>query len=198
MQHVLAHAVSAVLVVLARACGCRHMLVEWLVTLRGKRGRSRDLHWWVTTAVRDLLFRLLKYKAELLGIRVLMVPPGGASRVCQRCLAEGKHVVSPDNKTEKGSGSRFVCSFCGYQADRDYAASLSVGRVGLRLAGPVSYSGLAVAEPFPSQGNAACLIEAVLMNFLTTLGYVAGVKLSNMKLLVERYALRSATGSSIV
>jgi hypothetical protein len=37
VQHALAHAVSTLLVLLARAFGCRHIFIEWLVTLRGKR-----------------------------------------------------------------------------------------------------------------------------------------------------------------
>lgn len=51
IQHALAHVVSALLVLLAKIFSCRYIFVEWLATLRGKKGRSKDLNWWVSTAV---------------------------------------------------------------------------------------------------------------------------------------------------
>ncbi|SHJ44805.1 RNA-guided endonuclease InsQ/TnpB family protein [Desulfofundulus thermosubterraneus] len=180
VQHALAHAVSTLLVLLARAFGCRHIFVEWLVTLRGKKGRNRDLNWWVSTVVRGLLFRLLRYKAKLAGIRVFMVPPGGTSRVCPRCLGAGKHVISPGNKTEKDSGSWFVCPSCGWQADRDYAGSLNIARVGFSLARPLSYKVGGAAMPFPSR-----VASAEAMTFTTTLSYVRSVFFANIGCLVK-------------
>lgn len=175
IQHQLAHQVSSLLVLLARAFGCRYIFVEWLITLRGRKGRPKDLNWWVTTTVRGLLFRLLRYKARLLGIRVLTVPPGGTSCICPRCLEKGKHIKSPREPQEKDSGSWFVCPSCGYSADRDYVGSLNVGRVGFRLKRPLSYMVSGAAQPFPSQG--ASRREAMI---LTTLGYIKSVFLANL------------------
>lgn len=191
VQHALAHAVSAVLVLLAGIFGCRHIFVEWLVGLRGRKGRSKDLNWWITTTVRGLLFRLVKYKAKLAGIRVFMVPPGGTSRVCPRCLNVGKHVVSPRDKSEKESGSWFLCPSCGWQADRDYAGSLNVGRAGFKLAGPLFYTVGGAAEPFPSlkKGVMNPLGGAMIATTLGFWGYRRSVLLANvgkLALLVNR------------
>ncbi|WP_259498843.1 IS607 family transposase [Desulfofundulus thermocisternus] len=192
VQHTLAHAVSTLLVLLARAFGCRHIFIEWLVTLHGKKGRNRDLNWWVSTVVRGLLFRLLRYKAKLAGIRVFMVPPGGTSRVCPRCLGAGKHVISPGNKAEKDSGSWFVCPSCGWQADRDYAGSLNIARVGFNLARPLSYKVGGAAMPFPSRvASAEVLREA--MTFTTTLGYTCSVFPGNIGCLVKLLDLQCRT-----
>lgn len=192
IQHALAHAVSTLLVLLAKIFGCRHIFVEWLATLRGRKGWSRDLNWWISTAVRGLLFRLLRYKARLFGIRVFMAPPGGTSRMCPRCLGSGKHVVSPKDKTEKDSGSWFVCSSCGWQADRDYAGSLNVGRIGLRLARPLSYKVGGAATPFPSRA-ASVEVFREAMTFTTTLGYVCSVFLANVGYLVKLLDMQSCT-----
>ncbi len=192
IQHTLAHAVSTLLILLAKIFGCRHIFVEWLVTLRGRKGRNRDRNWWVSTAVRGLLFRLLKYKAKLFGLRVAMVPPGGTSKVCSRCLGEGKHVVSPADKSERNSGSWFLCPSCGWQADRDYAGSLNVGRVGFKLTRLLSYKVGGAAQPFPSRvASAEVLREA--MTFTTTLGYVCSVFLANVGYLVRLLDLQSCT-----
>lgn len=180
IQHQLAHQVSNLLVLLAKVFGCRYIFVEWLVTLRGKNGRPKDLNWWVTTTVRGLLFRLLRYKARLLGIRVLQVPPGGTSSICPRCLEKGKHIKSPREPQEKNSGSWFICPSCKYSADRDYVGSLNVGRAGFKLKRPLSYRVSGAAQPFPSQG--ASHKEA--MTF-TTLGYVKSVSLANLTALAK-------------
>ncbi len=192
IQHALAHAASMFLALLARIFGCRHIYVEWLATLRGRKGRSRDLNWWISTAVRGLLFRLLRYKARLFGIRVFMVPPGGTSRVCPRCLGAGKHVVSPRDRTEKESGSWFVCPSCGWQADRDYAGSLNVGRVGLRLARPLSYMVGGAAQPFPSRAAFAEVLREAKA-FTTTFGYVSSVVVANIGCLLKLLNMHSCT-----
>lgn len=180
IQHQLAHQVSNLLVLLARAFNCRYIFVEWLITLRGRKGRLKDLNWWVTTTVRGLLFRLLKYKARLFGIRCLTVPPGGTSCTCPRCLGRGKHIKSPGEPQEKDSGAFFVCPSCGYSADRDYVGSLNVGRVGFRLKRPLSYKVSGAAQPFPSQG--ASPKEAMT---LTTPGYIKSVFLANLTALTR-------------
>lgn len=187
VQHALAHAVSALLALLARIFGCRYIFVEWLVTLRGRKGRSRDLNWWITTTVRGLLFRLVKYKAKLAGIRVFMVPPGGTSRICPRCLSTGKHVVSPRDKTEKESGSWFQCSSCGWQADRDYAGSLNIARAGFNLARPLSYMVGGAAEPFPplKKGVMNSFGGAMIATTPGFSGYRRSVLLANIGKLVS-------------
>lgn len=187
VQHALAHQVSTLLILLAKVFDCRYIFVEWLVTLRGRKGRNRDLNWWVSTAIRGLLFRLLKYKAKLFGLRVVMVPPGGTSRVCPRCLREGKHVVSPADKSERDSGSWFLCPSCGWQGDRDYAGSLNVGRAGLKLAGSVSYKVAGAAQPFPSLKKVAVNSSEGAMT-ATTLGfpgYRTGVLITNIGKLIS-------------
>ncbi len=66
---------------------------------------------------------LLAYKAERAGRRVVKVNPKNTSKKCARC----GHTL--ENLTLKDR--HFTCPNCGWEADRDYNASLNILNVGL-------------------------------------------------------------------
>ncbi len=176
----LAHLASNVLILLALLYDCRLICGENLTTLktegqgRGVRGRWRN--WHNNTTVRGELWRVLKYKCHLLGIRARQVEPRGTTHTCPRCGKAAKTYLSPattDRKKALEWAPWLCCSdpTCLWNGARDYAASLNIARLGLaflltyhqtkRYQGyrmtdpsvkPASYSGAGATLLLPSQG----------------------------------------------
>jgi putative transposase len=82
----LVHLASNVLILVALLSDCRLICGENLSTLksqgrgRGVRGRFRN--WRNNTTVRGELWRVLRYKCHLLGIRARQVEPRGTTHTC--------------------------------------------------------------------------------------------------------------------
>ena len=136
----LAHLASNLLILLALLHDCRLICGENLTTLkterrgRGVRGRWRN--WRNNTTVRGELWRVLKYKCHLLGIRARQVEPRGTTHTCPRCGKEPKTYLSPattDRKKALNWAPWLCCSdpTCLWNGARDYAASLNIARLGL-------------------------------------------------------------------
>ena len=84
---------------------------------------------------------LLVYKAERAGRRVVRVKPANTSKRCAKC----GYVV----KDLKLSDRWFTCPKCGWEADRDYNASLNVLDVGLgQSRTPVERESLPLVIPY--------------------------------------------------
>jgi putative transposase len=176
----LAHLASNLLILLALLYDCRLICGENLTTLktegRGKGVRGRWRNWRNNTTVRGELWRVLKYKCHLLGIRARQVEPRGTTHTCPRCGKEAKTYLSPattDRKKALDWAPWLCCSdpTCLWNGARDYAASLNIARLGLaflltyhqtkRYQGycmtdpsvkPASYSGAGATLLLPSQG----------------------------------------------
>src|SRR6516225_11649628 len=101
----LAHLASNLLLLLALLYDCRLICGENLTTLktigrgRGVRGRFRN--WRNNSQVRGELWRVLKYKCYLLGIRGLDVEARGTTHMCPRCHQPAKTSLSPDPSHRK-------------------------------------------------------------------------------------------------
>jgi putative transposase len=174
----LAHLASNLLILLALLYDCRLICGENLTTLktegrgRGVRGRFRN--WRNNTTVRGELWRVLKYKCHLLGIRARQVEPRGTTHTCPHCHQPAKTYLSPalvDRKTARDCGPWLFCSACKWNGARDYAASLNIACLGMaflvtyhdtkryqayRMADssvkPASYTGAGATLLLPSQG----------------------------------------------
>ncbi len=176
----LAHLASNLLLLLALLYYCRLICGENLTTLktegqgRGVRGRWRN--WHNNTTVRGELWRVLKYKCHLLGIRARQVEPRGTTHTCPRCGKAAKTYLSPattDRKKALEWAPWLCCSdpTCLWNGARDYAASLNIARLGLAFlltyhqtkryqayrmtdpsVKPASYSGAGATLLLPSQG----------------------------------------------
>jgi hypothetical protein len=107
----LAHLASNVLILLALLYDCHLICGENLTTLktegrgRGVRGRFRN--WRNNTTVRGEVWRVLKYKCHLLGIRARQVEPRGTTHTCPRCRTpvKGHHFSGEPSPTSSGNGS---------------------------------------------------------------------------------------------
>ena len=136
----LAHLASNLLILLALLADCRLICGENLSTLksqgrgRGVRGRFRN--WRNNTTVRGELWRVLRYKCHLLGIRARQVEPRGTTHTCPRCHQPAKTYASSaqaDRTKAIDWGAWLCCSnpACGWNGARDYAASLNIAWLGL-------------------------------------------------------------------
>ena len=107
----LAHLASNLLILLALLYDCRLICGENLTTLktigrgRGVRGRFRN--WRNNSQVRGELWRILRYKCYLLGIRCRDVEARGTTHTCPRCLTpvKGHHLSGEQSPTSSGNGS---------------------------------------------------------------------------------------------
>ncbi len=134
----LAHLAANVLLVLATVFHCELIAGESLKTLksagrgRGKKGRWQK--WRTNTTIRGELWRVLHYKCRLFGIRLVSVRPEQTSHTCPRCRKPANTYAAPDRpETVLDSGHWLYCAACHYHADRDYAASINIARLGLAL-----------------------------------------------------------------
>lgn len=88
-----------------------------------ENGKSSTLNRHIHDSAWAKFLSLLSYKAERAGRRVVRVKPANTSRRCANC----GYVVEDLSLKDRW----FICPKCGWEADRDYNASLNVLDVGL-------------------------------------------------------------------
>lgn len=174
----LAHCASNLLIIFALLFDCNLIAGEWLKTLKARKKKGgnhrklRTLNWKVNTTIREAIWNKLEYKVKRFSIETRRLWPRGSSHECPRCGGPGVTCKSPEHRDEVSPyGHWFFCldPECGYNADRDYVASLNVGRRALTEdypsdekdeieSQPVSYTGTGAALPFPSP-DALCKVR---------------------------------------
>ena len=134
----LAHLAANVLILLALVHDCHLICGENLTTLRstgrGKGVRGRWRNWRNNTTVRGELWRVLKYKGHLMGIRTRQEQPRDTSHTCPHCgtPAHTYRSSAPFDREEAVAwGAWLCCAACGWNGSRDYAASLNIARLGI-------------------------------------------------------------------
>ncbi len=132
----LAHLASNVLLLLAHVHGCSLLSMESLKTLkttgRGKGVRGRWRNYRNNATIRGEIWRLLRYKCHLIGLRFHTEQPRGTSHTCPRCSTPAYTYRSPEHREEAIRWGRWLrCEACGYNADRDYVASVNIARLGV-------------------------------------------------------------------
>ncbi len=173
----LAHLASNVLLLLARVHGCSLLSMESLKTLkstgrgRGVRGKWRNYR--NNSTIRGEIWRLLRYKCHLLGLRFHTERPRGTSHACPRCGHRASTYRSPSDRKEAVKWGRWMfCGNCLYNGDRDYCASVNIARLGVAylvqmkhtskvrscsisdpLVKPVSYTGMGSVLLLPPTGS---------------------------------------------
>ena len=132
----LAHLASNVLLLLARVYDCSLLSMESLTTLkstgrgRGVRGRWRNYR--NNSTIRGEIWRLLRYKCHLIGLRFHTENPRGTSHTCPRCGAPAHTYRSSSECKDAVQWGRWLsCDTCHYNGDRDYCASVNIARLGL-------------------------------------------------------------------
>ncbi|WP_165423890.1 zinc ribbon domain-containing protein [Ktedonosporobacter rubrisoli] len=132
----LAHLASNVLLLLCQIHDCSLLSMESLKTLkstgRGKGVRGRWRNYRTNATIRGEIWRLLRYKCHLVGLRFLTCQPRGTSHTCPRCGVPANTYRSPSDRQEGVKWGRWMyCTNCSYNGDRDYCASVNIARLGV-------------------------------------------------------------------
>jgi putative transposase len=136
----LAHLAANVLLLLATASGCELIAGESLKSMKssgqGKDARGKWRNWRNNTQIRGELWRILRYKCHLVGIRLQWQHPRKTSHTCPHCGKPADTYRSPAHLDKVNDwGAWLVCSNpdCQWNGSRDYAASLNIARLGVTL-----------------------------------------------------------------
>jgi putative transposase len=136
----LAHLAANVLLVLATTFECKLIAGESLKSLKSAgRGRGAKGHWrkWRTNSqIRGELWRILRYKCFLAGVRLEWQQPRHTSHVCPRCGKPASTYSSPEQRGQIDDWGAWLCCTnpdCLWNGSRDYAASLNIARLGAAL-----------------------------------------------------------------
>lgn len=171
----LAHLAANILLVLATAFDCQLIAGESLKTMksagRGRDAKGRWRNWRNNSQVRGELWRVLRYRCFLTGVRLEWQQPRQTSHVCPRCGSPAHTFTSPSHREKATDWGAWLCCSnpsCLWNGSRDYAASLNIARLGAALirhaqstekvlhpfvlnasVQPVSYIGTRAALRFP-------------------------------------------------
>jgi len=144
----LAHLASNVLLLLCQVHGCQLLSMESLKTLkstgRGKGVRGRWRNYCNNATIRGEIWRLLRYKCHLIGLRFVTCQPRGTSHTCPRCSAAAHTYHSSSDRTKAVKWGRWMsCESCHANGDRDYCASLNIARLGVAYLSQMKHTGRA-------------------------------------------------------
>lgn len=136
----LAHLAANILLVLATAFDCKLIAGESLKSMksagRGRGARGRWRNWRNNSQVRGELWRVLRYKCFLAGVRLEWQQPRQTSHVCPRCGSPANTYTSPAHRGSVTDWGAWLCCSnlaCLWNGSRDYAASLNIARLGAAL-----------------------------------------------------------------
>jgi putative transposase len=167
----LAHLASNVLLLLCQVHGCSLLSMESLKTLkstgRGKGVRGRWRNYGNNSTIRGEIWRLLRYKCHLLGLRFHTEAPRGTSHTFPRCGHAAKTYRSPSDRAAAVKWGRWMfCDTYSYNADRDYCASVNIARLGVAYLTQMKQTGKArscsisdpLVKPVPYTGTGSALL----------------------------------------
>jgi putative transposase len=131
----LAHLAANVLLLLASVQSCHFIAGESLKTMkssgRGRDARGRWRNWRNNSQIRGELWRVLKYKCHVAGVRLEWQRPRGTSHTCPHCGQAAETYRSPANHSQAEDwGAWLWCAACGWNGARDYAAAINIARLG--------------------------------------------------------------------
>jgi putative transposase len=144
----LAHLAANLLLLFASVWGCSLICGERLSTLtstgpgRGVRGKWRN--WRNNTTVRSEIWRIMRYKCHLAGIRFRSETPSGTSHTCPHCGEQARTYRSPRPQHRRDPvkwGRWLCCAHCGFNGDRDYCAALNIARLGIAFLTSIQRTG---------------------------------------------------------
>jgi putative transposase len=144
----LAHLASNALLLLSQVHGCSLLSMESLKTLkatgRGKGVRGRWRNYCNNSTIGGEIWRLLRYKCHLIGLRFHTEQPRGTSHTCPHCGKAAKTYRSPSDRKQAVKWGRWMyCEACPYHGDRDYCASVNIARLGVAYLVQMKHTGKA-------------------------------------------------------
>jgi putative transposase len=180
----LAHLAANILILLASVWQADLIAGESLKSLksqgRGRGAKGRWVNWRNNTQIRGALWRCIRYKCHLVGIRLVWQHPKGTTHTCPQCGKPAHTYASPALTCRPLVwGAWLRCLACGWNGARDYAAAINIALLGvaflkqdlqtgqahhpLMTEKPLnseSYSGSGLALRLPPTTSRGCLIES--------------------------------------
>jgi putative transposase len=133
----LAHLAANILILLARVWEAELIAGESLKSLKstghGRSAKGRWVRWRNNSQIRGELWRCLRYKCHLVGLRLVWQYPSGTTHTCPHCGKPANSYASPSDIKPIGSGAWLRCFACGWNGARDYAASINIALLGVAL-----------------------------------------------------------------
>ncbi len=133
----LAHLAANVLLLLATVSECSLIAGESLKSLkssgRGRHAKGKWRNWRNNSQIRGQLWRVLRYKCSMAGMRLEWQQPRKTSHTCPHCGKVASTYRSPAHRDKvEDWGAWLWCTNpdCGWNGSRDYAASINIARLG--------------------------------------------------------------------
>jgi putative transposase len=132
----LAHLAANVLILLAAVWEAELIAGESLKSLksegRGRGAKGRWVNWRNNAQIRGALWRTLRYKCHLRGLRLVWQYPGGTTHTCPHCGKPARTYASPAlDAPVLDAGAWLRCFRCGWNGARDYAAAINIALLGV-------------------------------------------------------------------
>jgi hypothetical protein len=125
-----AHAAARWVIETALAEGCAVIALEDLATLEAG-GLGKRTNAGVSQSVRGMIADRIIEKAQVAGLRVVLVPARGTSSLCSRCGRPSAFRHAPDRRG--GHDNWLVCA-CRRSSDRDHASGEAIAARGIDAA----------------------------------------------------------------
>ena len=132
----LAHLAANVLILLASVWEAELVAGESLKSLksegRGRSAKGRWVRWRNNSQIRGALWRVLRYKCLLSGLRLAWQYPKGTTHSCPRCGKSAHTYADPAlDSPQRKAGAWLRCKSCGWNGARDYAAAINIALLGV-------------------------------------------------------------------
>jgi putative transposase len=131
----LSHLAANMLILLASVWGAELIAGESLKSLksegRGRGVKGRWVHWRNNSQIRGALWRTLRYKCHLSGLRLLWQHPRGTTHTCPKCGLPAHTYASPALDAKELAAGPWLRCACGWNGARDYAAAINIALLGV-------------------------------------------------------------------
>jgi len=153
----LAHLAANILLLLATVWEADLIAGESLKSLKstghGRSAKGKWVRWRNNAQIRGELWRCLRYKCHLAGMRLEWQKPKNTSHTCPRCGKPANTYASPEHLSKMSdSGAWLTCNSCGWNGARDYAAALNIARLGVAFLKQYLQTGR-ISHPSMTQTN---------------------------------------------
>jgi hypothetical protein len=90
------------------------------------------VRWRNNSQIRGALWRVLRYKCHLSGLRLVWQHPRGTTHSCPKCGQPADTYADPAlDAKQLDAGPWLRCKKCGWNGARDYAAAINIGLLGI-------------------------------------------------------------------
>jgi transposase len=132
----LAHLAANILILLASVWEADLIAGESLKSLKseghGRSAKGRWMRWRTNSQIRGELWRVLRYKCHMGGLRLAWQYARGTTHSCPHCGKPADTYTDPTlDAKQLDAGPWLRCFACGWNGARDYAAAINIALLGV-------------------------------------------------------------------